>query len=86
MAINITDDLIELQRTVEAERVKAVSQLYSVEAWKPWMDVAERFQGAVTAHAEATEQSRVDVEARVKLAALHPEEYAAKLEKEAAKK
>lgn len=53
--------------------MKAVSAPYSKEGWAPWLAAGERFQAAVTAHAEATEQNRVDVEAAVKKAALHPD-------------
>lgn len=73
MAIELTDDLIVLERSAEAEREKALSGPYSEEAWQPWRNAAEAVQAAITAHAEATGQSRFDVEAELKRQVRHPE-------------
>ncbi|PJN00778.1 hypothetical protein CG740_23005 [Streptomyces sp. CB01201] len=73
MAIELTDELIELERSAEAEREKALAGPYSVEAWRPWRDAAEAVQAAITAHAEAIGQPRFDVEAALKKLVRHPE-------------
>lgn len=74
MAIEIPKDLIEHLRAVETEREKAIAEPYSSETWKPWMEASAAFQAAVTAHAEAEELSRFELEAAVKKVALHPAE------------
>ena len=73
VAIELSDDLIQLQRdAVEAQR-EATAGAYSAEAWRPWLEAAEKLHAAVTAHAEATEQNRYEVEAALKKVVLHPE-------------
>ncbi|MFG2328230.1 hypothetical protein ACGFMM_01255 [Streptomyces sp. NPDC048604] len=73
MAIELSDDLIQLQRSaVEAQREATVGA-YSAEAWKPWLEAAEKLHAEITAHAEATGQSRFAVEAALKKAVLHSE-------------
>ena len=73
MAIELTQELIELERSVVAAREKALAGPYSAEAWAPWRDAAEAVHAAVTAHAEATGQPRCDVEAELKRVVRHPE-------------
>lgn len=73
MAIKLTDELIELERSAVAEQEKALSGPYSTEAWQPWRDATEAVQAAVTAHAAATKQNRFEVEAELKRIVLHPE-------------
>lgn len=68
MAIELPDELIQLQRAAVAARGKAVKEGYSPEAWRPWLDAAEKVQAAVTAWAEATGASRYEVEMAVKKA------------------
>lgn len=68
MAIELPDDLIQLQRTAVAAQAEATSAGYSPEAWRPWLDAAQAVQAAVTAHAEATGASRYEVEMAVKKA------------------
>lgn len=69
MAIELTDDLIRLQRAANAAREAATSGPYSAEAWRPWLEAAEAVQTAVAEHANATGQNRYEVEMAVKLAA-----------------
>jgi hypothetical protein len=66
VAIELTDELLELQRAALAAHAEATAGGYSAEVWEPWMQAAERVQAAVTAHAEATGQNRYDVEQEVK--------------------
>ncbi|MFE7394250.1 hypothetical protein [Streptomyces sp. NPDC057582] len=73
MAIERPEDLIELERAAVAEQQKAHAVPYTEEAWAPWREAAERFQAAVTAHAEAAGISRYELEMAVKKAVLHPE-------------
>lgn len=73
VAIELTDELIQLQRdAVEAQR-EATAGAYSAEAWAPWHAAAEKLHAAITAHAEAIEKNRFDVEAALKKAVLHPD-------------
>ena len=69
MAIELTDELLDLQRAALAAHAEATASGYSAKAWEPWMQAAERVQAAVTAHAEATGQNRYEVEQAVKLRA-----------------
>lgn len=88
MAIELTDDLIELERIawdawLELQRMKAgygkpstwtPEQHAAWDAqWTTWGQAGDAFQTAVTAHAEATKQPRLDVEMAVKKAVRHPE-------------
>ncbi|MFD9561552.1 hypothetical protein [Streptomyces sp. NPDC059994] len=65
--------LCELKRAVEQAREAATAGAYSGDAWQPWIDAADQFQRAVTAHAVEHRLNRYDVEAAVKKAVLHPE-------------
>ncbi|WP_328941505.1 hypothetical protein OG259_07480 [Streptomyces sp. NBC_00250] len=85
MPIELSDELIQLQQAAVAAQQEAQSGPYSAEAWGPWLEAAQASQAAITEHAEATSQSRFDVEAEVKLAVLNPEGYAEKKRKEAEK-
>lgn len=69
MAIELTPDLIELQRAANAAREAATSETYTTEGWRPWLKAAEAVQAAVTAHAAATGQDRYEVEQALKTAA-----------------
>lgn len=69
MAIELTDELIQLQRAANAAREQAAAGPYSAEAWRPWLDAVEAVQAAVVEHARATGQSRYEVEMAVKQAA-----------------
>jgi hypothetical protein len=69
VAIELTDELIQLQRAANAAREAATSGPYSAAAWRPWLDAAEAVQVAVAEHAKATGQNRYEVEMAVKLAA-----------------
>ncbi|MFF0277428.1 hypothetical protein [Streptomyces sp. NPDC004330] len=63
MAIELTDELIKLEQAAWAEiQAKALTA-----------DTAIAVQAAVTAHAEATGQSRYDVEMAVKKRVRNPE-------------
>jgi len=83
--IKLSDELIQLQQATVAAQQEAQAGPYSAEAWSPWLEAAQASQNAITEHAKATDQSRFDVEAEVKLAVLNPEKYAEKKRKEAEK-
>ncbi|MFJ3273977.1 hypothetical protein OG963_14050 [Streptomyces sp. NBC_01707] len=63
MAIELSDELIELERTAWAEQQEDGLTV----------ETAARVQAAITAHAEATEQNRYDVERELKRVVRHPE-------------
>ncbi|MDX2731023.1 hypothetical protein [Streptomyces sp. PA03-2a] len=63
MAIELSDELIELERTAWAEQQEDGLTV----------ETAARVQAASTAHAEATEQNRYDVERELKRVVRHPE-------------
>ncbi|MFD4631226.1 hypothetical protein ACFVYR_18500 [Streptomyces sp. NPDC058284] len=70
---DITDDLIKLERSAEKERARPAGldgEEYAAQ-WRRWGDAAERFQAAVTAHAEATGQPRHLIEMAAKRAVRH---------------
>ncbi|MGW2177723.1 hypothetical protein ACWCXX_06415 [Streptomyces sp. NPDC001732] len=64
MAIELTDELIELERAAWAEQ----------QEHRLTVETAPRVQAAITAHAEATGQNRYEVEAALKRAVRHPAE------------
>ncbi|MCW7941763.1 hypothetical protein AAW14_06650 [Streptomyces hygroscopicus] len=69
------DDLITLERAAEQARTALAGldgAAYTAQ-WERWRDAAGVFQAAVTAHAEATGQSRVEVEMAVKKTVRWPE-------------
>lgn len=72
MAIELSDELIQLQRAANAAREAATAGPYTSEAWGPWREAAERVQAAVTEYAARTGQNRYQVEMAVKLAAGKP--------------
>ncbi|MGW6565638.1 hypothetical protein [Streptomyces sp. NPDC054975] len=63
MAIELTDELIRLEEKAWAE----------IQAKELTMETAIAVQAAITAHAEATEQSRYEVEKELKKRVRHPE-------------
>ncbi|MEU9861345.1 hypothetical protein AB0D99_10735 [Streptomyces sp. NPDC047971] len=63
MAIELSDELIQLEEKAWAE----------IQAKELTVETAEAVQAAVTAHAEATGQSRFDVEAALKKRVRNPE-------------
>lgn len=73
VAIELTDELIDLQRAALAAQAEALASPYTAESWAPWREAAAQVQQAITDHAAATQQSRVDVEMAVKKAARAPE-------------
>lgn len=73
MTIELTDELIGLQRAALAAQAEAITSPYTAESWAPWQKAATRVQQAITNHAEATQTNRVDVEMAVKKAARNPE-------------
>lgn len=73
MAIELSEELIELERSAIAEQKKAQAEPYTEESWAPWREAAERFQAALTEHAKTAEVSRYELEMAVKKAVLHPE-------------
>ena len=72
MAIELSDELIELQRAANRARERALAGVYSREAWRPWLEAADALQAAVTDHAKASEQDRYKVEMAVKGAVREP--------------
>ncbi|MFJ6348686.1 hypothetical protein ACIQKB_04315 [Streptomyces sp. NPDC092046] len=72
MAIELSDDLIQLMRNDVAAREAATSGPYSAEAWQPWLEAATTLHAAITAHAEAAGVNRFDVESALKKLVLHP--------------
>ncbi|MFF1405007.1 hypothetical protein [Streptomyces sp. NPDC058294] len=69
----VPDVLIELERSAEGERAKLAGlagEEYDAQ-WRRWRQASETVQAAVTAHAEATEANRYEVEQAVKKAARH---------------
>lgn len=74
MAIELSDELIQLQCAANEAREKATAGPYSAEAWRPWLDAVEAVQAAVVEHAKATGQNRYQVEMAVKLATREPAE------------
>lgn len=72
MAIELTDELIDLQRACNAAREECTVLPYSAERWRPWTDAANALHAAVTAHVAATGQSWFEVGQAVKQAAKVP--------------
>ncbi|MEU3665723.1 hypothetical protein [Streptomyces virginiae] len=72
MAIELNDDLIQLQRASD-EAHAAVRADPSPEAWAIWRDRAGDVQAAVTEYAKEIGEPRNKVEAAVKKAVRHPE-------------
>ncbi|MFE2140164.1 hypothetical protein ACFXA3_00090 [Streptomyces sp. NPDC059456] len=72
MAIELTDELIRLQRASDAAHA-AVREDPSPEAWAAWRERAGEVQAAVTAYAVEIGEPRNQVEAAVKKAVRHPE-------------
>ncbi|MEU6877652.1 hypothetical protein [Streptomyces sp. NPDC046712] len=63
MAIELSDELIQLEEMAWTE----------IQAKELTMETAVAVQAAITAHAEATEQPRYDVEKELKKRVRHPE-------------
>ncbi|WP_326768693.1 hypothetical protein OG978_32885 [Streptomyces sp. NBC_01591] len=64
MAIELNDELIELERAAWTEQQEN----------RLTVETAARVQAAITAHAEATGQSRYEVERELKRVVRHPAE------------
>ncbi|MGW1433379.1 hypothetical protein ACWD6K_32765 [Streptomyces sp. NPDC002431] len=64
MAIELTDELVELERAAWAEQQEN----------RLTVETAARVQAAITAYAEATGQSRYEVERELKRVVRHPAE------------
>ncbi|MFJ2882500.1 MULTISPECIES: hypothetical protein [unclassified Streptomyces] len=73
MTIKLTDELIQLERAAMEAQNAAMSASPPEGAWAAWRDAAAEVQAAITEHAAATDQSRVQVEMAVKKAVRHPE-------------
>ncbi|MFB0620838.1 hypothetical protein [Streptomyces sp. AGS-58] len=70
---DVPDELIELERSAEGERVKLAGlagEEYAAQ-WRRWREASGTVQAAVTAHAEAAGANRYEVEQAVKKAARH---------------
>ncbi|MCC5481239.1 hypothetical protein [Streptomyces barringtoniae] len=69
------DELINLERSAEEERAKLAGLAgdeYDAQ-WRRWREASQAVQAAITAHAEATEASRYEIEQAVKRAVRHTE-------------
>lgn len=64
--IELSDDLIQLQRAAAVAYDEAMREGYTATGWDPWREASEAVQAAVTAHAEATGQNRYEVEMALK--------------------
>jgi hypothetical protein len=71
VAIELPEELIDLERKAVEEQKKAHAEPYTKERWAPWREAAAAFQAALTEHAEATGVSRYELEMAVKKAVLH---------------
>ncbi|MGV4983234.1 hypothetical protein ACWC0C_09495 [Streptomyces sp. NPDC001709] len=72
----VPDELIKLERLAEEERAKLAGLTgdeYEAQ-WRRWHKASEAVQAAITAHAEATEAGRDEVERAVKTALRHAQE------------
>ncbi|MBA9050545.1 MULTISPECIES: hypothetical protein [Streptomyces] len=68
--------MIRLERSAEEERAKLAGLTgdeYGAQ-WRRWREAAGKAQAAITAHAEAVEANRYQVEQAVKKAARHDRE------------
>lgn len=72
MAIELTDELIQLQRAAD-EAHEAVRADPTPDAWAVWRDRAGEAQAAVTAYATEIGEPRNRVEAELKKQVRHPE-------------
>lgn len=63
------DDLVQLQRAALAAQAEAVSEGYTPEGWRPWVEAAAVVQNAISERAAADGVNRVELEMAVKLAA-----------------
>lgn len=72
MAIELTDELINMQRASDAAHA-AVREDPSPEAWAAWRERAGEVQAKVTEYSEEIGKPRNEVEAAVKKAARYPE-------------
>ncbi len=69
----VPDELIKLEQSAEEERAKLAGLTgddYDAQ-WRRWREASEKAQAAVTAHAEATESNRYELEQAVKKAMRH---------------
>ncbi|WP_193433394.1 hypothetical protein [Streptomyces fodineus] len=72
----VPDELIKLERSAEEERAKLAGLTggeYDAQ-WRRWRKASEAVQAAITAHAEATEADRGEVEQAVKKALRNAQE------------
>ncbi|MFJ5552498.1 hypothetical protein [Streptomyces sp. NPDC093225] len=72
MAIELNDELVQLQHVADAAREAATAGPYSAEGWRPWLDAASVLQDAITMHAADTGQNRYELGKAVKNAAKPP--------------
>ncbi|AXE83306.1 hypothetical protein C5746_40485 [Streptomyces atratus] len=70
-----SDDLIRLACASAEAKERTLSGPYITEAWAPWREATQAFMAAVAAEAEAeaTEQSRYELEMAAKKAVRHSE-------------
>ncbi|MGK5729746.1 hypothetical protein [Streptomyces sp. URMC 124] len=74
-ALNIPNELFDLQRASDAERGKLAGLDggdYDAQ-WRAWREAAERAQAAITDHAAAAGLNRFEVEKAVKKMVRHSE-------------
>ncbi len=72
----VPDELITLERSAEEERAKLAGLTgdeYDTQ-WRRWREASQTVQAAITAHAEAAEANRYELEQAVKKAVRHAQE------------
>ena len=76
IVVDIPDKLIRLECSAEEERARLAGLTGDAydDQWRRWRAASEAVQAAITAHAEATEASRYEVEQAVKRAVRHAQE------------
>lgn len=67
------EDLVNLEQAAEQARTAHLAPDAGPDARQAWIDAAAAFQAAVTEYAAAENESRYDVEMRVKKTVRHPD-------------
>jgi hypothetical protein len=73
VAIELPSELLQLEQAALDAQAAATAPSPPEGAWAAWREAAMAVQNAITAHAAATNTSRVDVEMAVKKAVRHAE-------------
>ncbi|WP_078959103.1 hypothetical protein OHA91_05550 [Streptomyces erythrochromogenes] len=62
MAIELPDELVQLQRAAHTARREATTDAYGPEGWEPWLDAVDAVHVAVTKYAKESGQCQHEVE------------------------